>query len=122
VLFCGTIGRAGDFIQVQQYYETLVTLRGGHTREGEGKRRKLRWWTWLIYSLYKNEYRNLKAAETTIRKGPTRMKKIRGDKPIEVITHTHTEVSQGNSLCSYLYLKQAKMSHFFFLSVLFFLL
>jgi hypothetical protein len=33
------------------------------------------------------------------------MKKIRGDKPIGVIIHVYMEISQGNSLCSYLYLK-----------------
>jgi hypothetical protein len=41
------------------------------------------------------------------------MKKIRGDKPTGVIIHIHMEILQGNSLCSYLYLKQAKMSCFF---------
>jgi hypothetical protein len=29
-------------IQIQKYYEKLVTLRGGHIQEEEGKRRKLR--------------------------------------------------------------------------------
>jgi hypothetical protein len=38
------------------------------------------------------------------------MKKIKGDKLIGVIIHTHMEVAQGNSLCGLLYLKQAKMS------------
>jgi hypothetical protein len=38
------------------------------------------------------------------------MKKIRGNKSIGVIIHVYTEISQGNSLCSYLYFKQAKMS------------
>jgi hypothetical protein len=33
------------------------------------------------------------------------MKKIRGDKPSGLIIHTDMEISQGNSLCSYLYLK-----------------
>jgi hypothetical protein len=33
------------------------------------------------------------------------MKKLRGDKPIGVTIHTYMEISQGNSLCSYLYLK-----------------
>jgi hypothetical protein len=41
------------------------------------------------------------------------MKKNRGDEPIGVIIHIYMEISQGNSLCSYLYLKQAKMSFFF---------
>jgi hypothetical protein len=31
-----------DIIQIQQYYEKQATLKGGHIREGEGKRRKLR--------------------------------------------------------------------------------
>jgi hypothetical protein len=43
------------------------------------------------------------------------MKKIRGNKPINVIVHIYMEMPQGNSLCSYLYLKQAKMSFFFLL-------
>jgi hypothetical protein len=56
------------------------------------------------------------------------MKKIRGDKPIEVLINIYmgrpqvSHISQGNSLCSYLYRKQAKMSCFSFLSFLFFLL
>jgi hypothetical protein len=44
-----------------------------------------------------------------------RMKKIRGDKPFGVIIHECMEIPQGNSLCSYLYCKQAKMSYFSFL-------
>jgi hypothetical protein len=40
------------------------------------------------------------------------MKKIRGDKPIEVIIYI--EISQGNFLHSYLYLKQAKITFFSF--------
>jgi hypothetical protein len=39
---------------------------------------------------------------------------IRGDKPIVVITHICIEISQGNSLYSYLYLKLAKISCFSF--------
>jgi hypothetical protein len=35
------------------------------------------------------------------------MKKMRGDKP-------YMEILQGNSLCSYLYLKRGKMSSFCF--------
>jgi hypothetical protein len=31
-----------DLIQIQQYYEKLVTLRGGHIQEREDKKRKLR--------------------------------------------------------------------------------
>jgi hypothetical protein len=38
------------------------------------------------------------------------MKKIRGDKPVGVIIRIYMEISQGNDLCIYLYLKLAKMS------------
>jgi hypothetical protein len=41
------------------------------------------------------------------------MKKNRGDEPIGVTIHRYMEISQGNSLCNYLYLKQTKMSFFF---------
>jgi hypothetical protein len=40
------------------------------------------------------------------------MKKIKEDKSIEFIIHICIEISVGNSLCSYLYLKQAEMSCF----------
>jgi hypothetical protein len=43
------------------------------------------------------------------------MRKNRGKEPIWVIIHIYMEISQGNSLCSlcsYLYLKQGKMSFF----------
>jgi hypothetical protein len=42
------------------------------------------------------------------------MKKERGDEPIVVIMHKYMEMSHGNSLDSYFYLKQAKMSFFSF--------
>jgi hypothetical protein len=42
------------------------------------------------------------------------MNKIRGNKPIRVITHIYMEISPGNPLNGYLYLKQANMSFFFF--------
>jgi hypothetical protein len=34
-----------------------------------GKRSRLRRWIWLMYFLYKNEYRIFKLVETTIRRG-----------------------------------------------------
>jgi hypothetical protein len=37
------------------------------------------------------------------------MKKNRSDKPVGVTIHIYMEISQENFLCSYLYLKQAKM-------------
>jgi hypothetical protein len=42
-----------------------------------------------------------------------RKKKNRGDEPIQAIIHINMEVPQGNSMFSYI--KQAKMSVFFFL-------
>jgi hypothetical protein len=42
------------------------------------------------------------------------MKKLRGDEPSGVIIHIYMEISQGDSLCSYFYLKQAKISLFSF--------
>jgi hypothetical protein len=44
------------------------------------------------------------------------MKKNRGHEPVVVIIHIFMEMSQENLLCSYLYLKQAKLSFFFFFS------
>jgi hypothetical protein len=46
------------------------------------------------------------------------MKKNR-DEPIGVIIHIYMEISQGNSLCSYLYLQKIKMSFFFLFSFFF---
>jgi hypothetical protein len=43
---------------------------------------------------------------------------IRGDEPIGGVIHVCMETSQGNSLCSSLYLKLAKMSCYSFLSFL----
>jgi hypothetical protein len=48
------------------------------------------------------------------------MKKIRGDKPPGVVIHTYMEISHRNTLCNYLYLKQAKMSCFTFIFFSFF--
>jgi hypothetical protein len=42
------------------------------------------------------------------------VKRIKGDEPIGVAMYTCMEISQGTSLCSYLYLKLAKMSCFSF--------
>jgi hypothetical protein len=47
------------------------------------------------------------------------VKRIRGDEPIGVVIHVCVETSQGNSLCSYLYLKLVKMSFFLFIFYLF---
>jgi hypothetical protein len=42
------------------------------------------------------------------------MKENSRDEPIGIILHIYMEISLGNSLCSYLYLKLAKMSFFSF--------
>jgi hypothetical protein len=52
----------------KQYYESQVTLTGGHICEREGKRSKLRRWIGLMYFLSKNEYRIFKPVEFTIRR------------------------------------------------------
>jgi hypothetical protein len=44
------------------------------------------------------------------------MKEITGDEPIGIMIHIYLEISQENSPCSYLYLKQAEMSFFFLFS------
>jgi hypothetical protein len=45
------------------------------------------------------------------------VKRIRGDEPVGVVIHVCIEIKQGNSLCSFLYLKLAKTScSFYFLS------
>jgi hypothetical protein len=64
-----------------------------------------------MYFLYKNECKISKHAEITIkRRLRFRKEKNRGDEPIWVIIHIYVEMSQGNSLHSYL--KQMKMSFF----------
>jgi hypothetical protein len=44
----------------------------------------------------------------------------RRDEPIGVVIHIYIETTQGNSLCSYLYLKLSKTSYFFFYLLCFF--
>jgi hypothetical protein len=66
-----------------------------------------------MYSLYKNEHKVFKPVEITIRSSLGRKKKNSRDEPIWVIIHLHMEMSQGNSL--YSYLKQRKMPFIFLL-------
>jgi hypothetical protein len=42
------------------------------------------------------------------------VKRTRADEPVRVVIYICMETTQGNSLCSYLYLKLAKMSCFSF--------
>jgi hypothetical protein len=56
--------------------------KGNHIQEGEGKRRKLRGWMRLMYSLYKTQYRIFKPVETTIRKGLREKEENREDNQI----------------------------------------
>jgi hypothetical protein len=65
-----------DLKQIQQYYGTQVTLRGGYAREGWGKRRKPKTWMRLMCSPYRNEYRNLKLAEDTMGSGLGKSKEV----------------------------------------------
>jgi type IV secretory pathway component VirB8 len=53
---------------MKDYNENQVMLRGDHKQERGGKRRILRRWIWLIYFLYKNEYRLFKPVEITTRR------------------------------------------------------
>jgi hypothetical protein len=48
------------------------------------------------------------------------VKGIRGNEPVGVVIHICREKTQGNSQCSYLYFKLAKMSYFSFLSSIFY--
>jgi hypothetical protein len=58
-----------DTTQIQSILCKQVTLRGGHIWKRKGKRSKLRWWIWLMYFLYENEYRIFKVVEVTRRRG-----------------------------------------------------
>jgi hypothetical protein len=48
------------------------------------------------------------------------VKRTRRDEPIRLVTHVYMESAQGNSLCSYLYLKLAKTLCFSFYFLCFF--
>jgi hypothetical protein len=61
-----------------------------------------------MYFLYKNEYRIFKPVQITRRRRLREKEKNRGDEPMQVIIHIYMEITQGNSLCSYL--KQTEMS------------
>jgi hypothetical protein len=50
------------------------------------------------------------------------VKRTGRDELVGVVIHICMEITQGKSLCSYLYLKLAKMTCFMFLSFFFFLL
>jgi hypothetical protein len=63
---------------------------------------------WLLCSLYRNEYRNLKLARATIGRGLGRSKRTRRDESVGVVIHTCMETTQGNSLFSCLYRKLGK--------------
>jgi hypothetical protein len=60
-----------SFVEYRPNINVVILWNTGHTkgRSHMGGVGKLRAWIVLIYSLYKNEYRNLKQTETTIRKG-----------------------------------------------------
>jgi hypothetical protein len=58
-------------VEYRANIKAAILLNTGHTkgRSGTGGVGKLRTSLWLIYSLHKNEYRNIKLTETTIKKG-----------------------------------------------------
>jgi hypothetical protein len=101
---------------MQRYYEKQVRVREVTNESGENKRRKLRRRTWMRYSSYKNEYRNFKPVENTVRSGLRHTEEIQRRRIKSAIIHMNMEVPQGNFLCSYL--KQQK--HAFLLLLLFF--
>jgi hypothetical protein len=88
----------------------LNGLSGGQTRED--KRRKLTRLIWLMYYLYKNEYRIFKPIEITTQRGLRYKGENEENEPIPVMIHIFMDMSQGKSRCNYL--KQTKMSPFFF--------
>jgi hypothetical protein len=57
---------------------------------------------WLIYLPYKNEYRIFNPVEITIRRGLRQKGEKWRDEPIQYIIQIHMEMSQRNSLYSYL--------------------
>jgi hypothetical protein len=82
-----------DLIQIQQCSKKQITLRKVHIWEQYDKRRKLRRWIWLMFSLYKNEYRIFKLVETTVRRGLEQKEgKQRWTKP-SYNTHKHGRAS-----------------------------
>jgi hypothetical protein len=52
-----------------EYRPNVNTNKWRSYMKGEGKRRKLRIRIWLMYSLYKNEFRIFKPFEINIRNG-----------------------------------------------------
>jgi hypothetical protein len=66
------VQKAKDHIFLHMWNIDLIQIQAGHTkgrtqrREREGKRRKLRMSIWLMYFLYKNEYRIFKPVEIII--------------------------------------------------------
>jgi hypothetical protein len=61
------------FLSYVEYRPNINTRnmkkKTSYTKEREGKRKKLRRSIWLMYFLYKNEYKLFKPVEITIRKG-----------------------------------------------------
>jgi hypothetical protein len=84
------------------------TLRGECAWEKLGKGRKPKTWMWLIYSLYRSTYSNLKLAESTMGRGLGSSMRSGRDEPIWVVIHMCMEAMLKISLYSYLYLKLTK--------------
>jgi hypothetical protein len=62
---------------------------------------------WLICSLHRNEYRNLKLTEPTWEGNWGGVKRTKRNELILVAINICMKTTQGNSLCSYLYFKLA---------------
>jgi hypothetical protein len=67
-----------------------------------------------MYSLYRNEYRNFKLAGATMRRRLGRTERTERGESIGAVIHIGMGRKQGNSLCSYLYLKLTKCHIFLF--------
>jgi hypothetical protein len=73
---------------------------------------------WLISTLYRNEYSNVKLAEATM--GRRLRSRTGRDEPVWIIIHIGMETTQGISQYSYLYLKLAKHHVFLIIFCVFF--
>jgi hypothetical protein len=92
-----------SYVQYRPTTNTAILWKSGHTK-GKSKRRKLRKWILLLYSLYKQWWiqRNHHKKEIKVER-----RKI---EEMNQIGLYYMEVPQGNFLCSYL--KQPQMSFF----------
>jgi hypothetical protein len=89
----------------------------GHTKErpyigGIGKRKEAKNLKVVDVLSVQEKYINHKLVGATLGRGLRGVKRTSRDEPIGIVMHICMETTQGNSLCSYLYLKLAKISCF----------